>query len=266
MNIDDLLNDPIIQALLGPVSIGAVMIVVLIFITKSIRKSRRARNEREKEIATVKLDNLALREELRQRIIDHINYVSRVILLNPVVPGNTLEDNSLEGRNRSKCLAMIVEGLPPDIKGRGIRMAEFLHELCDHLIHAYGKEDVTIKIDAHPIILEVESAASVALMFNELISNALQYAPVPGEKSKVNIFFKERDNKLVINVSDNGIGMKSPYQSKFCFGLQLTNTLVRKHKGEMIFSSRPGTRVEILLSDYTKAIRDVYITPTTKIY
>jgi two-component sensor histidine kinase len=106
----------------------------------------------------------------------------------------------------------------------------------------------------------------VGLMLNELVSNALQYAPEPGQKSKVNIFLKERDNKLVIIVGDNGIGMKSPYIPKFSFGLQLTNTLVKRHKGEMIFSSRPGTRVEILLSEYNKAIREVYVTPTTRVY
>lgn len=267
MNIDELLNDPLIQSLLWPVATGLLVMVGLFFMLRSLQKSRKIRKAQEKEIAILYNDNAAIREELRQRIMDYVYLLSRIIQLNPVIPGNTPEDNTLEGRNRARCLNMIIEGLPRDTKGQGIRMAEFLHELCDYLVKAYGREDITtIKIDAHPIILDVESAASVGLMLNELVSNALQYAPEPGQKSKVNIFLKERDNKLVIIVGDNGIGMKSPYIPKFSFGLQLTNTLVKRHKGEMIFSSRPGTRVEILLSEYNKAIREVYVTPTTRVY
>ena len=116
------------------------------------------------------------------------------------------------------------------------------------------------------MILDVESAVSVGLMLNELVSNAIQYGQEPGVRGKINVFFKERDDKLVINVADNGIGMKVPYVPKYGFGLQLASTLVKLHKGDLIISSRPGTRVEILLSDYKKAVREVYVTPTRRIY
>jgi two-component system, sensor histidine kinase PdtaS len=164
-------------------------------------------------------------------------------------------------------LSLIIEALPHDPKGQGVRMAEFVHQLSDHLVTSYGKENIVhLLIDAEPIILDVDSAVDVALILNELISNALQYAPVPGEKSKVNIIFKERTNKLFISVSDNGTGMKSPYLPKFSFGLQLVNTQVQKRKGEMIITSRPGTRVEITLSEFQKAEREVFITPTKRVY
>jgi len=265
--MEDFFNDSRIQSglWLAIITIGGIGIPF--FVIRFLKKSKIESRKQGQEITFLKQDNISLREELRQRITDHINFISRIILLHPVIPGNTPEDNSLEGRNRAKCLALLVEGLPRDTKGQGIRMAEFLHHLSDHLLKAYGKEEeVTVKIEAHPIILDVESAVSVGLMLNELISNAFQYAPVPGEKCKVNIFFKERDHKLVISVGDNGIGMKVPYLPKYSFGLQLTSTLVKMHKGDMIISSRPGTRVEILLPEYKKAIREVYITPTTKIH
>ncbi len=239
----------------------------MIFLYKKIIQAKEKRKQQKQDALKLKNDNLGLAQELRKRIIDNLNMLSRVINLNPVVAGNTPEDTSLESRNRSKCLSMIVEGLPRDLKGQGVRMAEFIHQLSDYLVHAYGKDGaVNVLIDSQAVILDADSAASVGLMLNELISNALKYAPVPGERSKINIIFKERDKKLFLSVGDNGIGMKSPYVPKFMFGIQLVNTLVQKHKGEMIITSRPGTRVEISLNEYQKAERDVFITPTTKVY
>lgn len=267
MEIDKFFEEEQIQLIIGLGIPGVIVLLITFLIIRSVRKSNRLSREVEKESKSLKNDNGLLQEELRTRIIDHVKLISRVIQLNPVVPGNTPEDNTLEGRCRAKCLDLLIEGLPKDTKSQGIRMAEFLHHLCDYLLKAYGKEEaVNIKIDAQPIILDVESAVSVGLMLNELVSNAIQYGQDPGVKCRITIFFKEREGKLVINVADNGIGMKVPYVPKYSFGLQLTSTLVKLHKGDLIISSRPGTRVEILLSEYKTAVREVYITPTRRIY
>jgi two-component system, sensor histidine kinase PdtaS len=246
---------------------GIGVVILLIVLYSSIRKKRALKSRQQIHSAKSAEDIQSLSLEIRKRVIDNINMLAKVISLNPVIPGNTPESGTLESRCRTKCLSMIVEALPRDLRGQGIRMAEFVHQLSDHLVQAYGREGiVNVLIDAEAIILDVDTAAHVGLVMNELISNALQYGPVPGEKSKVNIILKERANKLFISVGDNGIGMKSPYMPKFSFGLQLTNMLVHKHKGEMIITSRPGTRVEITLSEYQKAEREVFITPTTKVY
>lgn len=243
--------------------VGAVILILLILLFKKIiGKKNSSGTPNSNETISPSQAN-----ELRQRMIAYINSLARIIALNPVIPGNTPDSTTLESRNRMKCLSLIIEALPPDPKSRGVRMAEYVHQLSDHLVNSYGKENVVhLLIDADPIILDVDSAVDAALILNELISNALQYAPVPSEKSKVNIIFRERTNKLFISVSDNGIGMKSPYIPKFSFGLQLVNSLVQKRKGEMIITSRPGTRVEITLSEFQKAEREVFVTPTRKVY
>ena len=264
MDFKNWLDNPETRSLLLT---GLALIILTTIFFKKIKKARKKKEEHEKETAKVKEDNQILSREIRSRIINDVNNLSRIIGLNPVIPGNTPESATLESRNRAKCLAMIIEALPHDTKSQGIRMAELTHQLSDNLIQAYGKEGVVnVLIDVQAVILDVDSAVSVTLVLNELISNALQYAPVPGEKSKVNIIFKERGHKLFISVGDNGIGMKSPYIPKFSFGLQLVNILVQKHKGEMIITSRPGTRVEITLSEYQKSEREVYVTPTTRVY
>src|SRR5689334_22596470 len=98
MNLNELLNDPIVQSWLLPAATGLIILVISIFVFKSMRRSRRARIAQLNESTEVSKENAHLHEELRRRIIDHINLLSRVIQLNPVIPGNTPEDNTLEGR------------------------------------------------------------------------------------------------------------------------------------------------------------------------
>jgi two-component system, sensor histidine kinase PdtaS len=259
-------TDPNTQVILQGL-IGLVVLIFLVFIFLKFNASKKNRKEDAKALVTLQEQNHLLSNQIRQRILNNLNTLSDIIGLQPVSPGTPHDHLSLEGRNRTKCLAMIGEGLHLDTKSQGIRMAEFVHQLSGHLVQAYSREGVVhILVDTQPIILDVESATHVGLILNELISNALQYGPVPGEKSKVNILLKERDNKLVIRVSDNGTGMKSPYEPKFSFGLQLVNKLVHKHRGEMIITSRPGTHVEIALKEFEKATREVFVTPTTRVH
>jgi two-component sensor histidine kinase len=237
-------------------------------IVKQIKRRNRKNSAIVNESIVVKETNQKQTEEIRQRIISNLKTQALLLKLYPVIPGNTPEDTTLEGRTRAQCLDLIMDDFPRDLRSQGIRMAEFVHRLSDNLFHAYGKDANTtsILIDAQAVILDVECAAHVGLMYNELIANALQYGIDPGAKMKVNIILKERDNKLFISVGDNGIGMKVPYEPKFSFGLQLVNSLVRKYKGKLIINSRPGTRVEIHLTDYQKAEREVFVTPTQRLH
>jgi two-component sensor histidine kinase len=268
MNPKELLHDPIIQAWLldGLLALGSLILVFFAF--RQFKKANQKRRELHHESIALKKELQTLRMEFRERLISSLKNQARLIAMNPVVPGNSPEDISLEGRTRTKCIDLVLEDLPRDIKGTGIRMAKFLHHLADNLFQAYSKDSNTtnILIEAQAVILDIECAAHVGLMYNELIANALQYGIDPGAKAKITVILKERDNKLFISVGDNGIGMKVPYEPKFSFGLQLVNSLVQKYKGKMIINSRPGTRVEIYLQDYQKAEREVFVTPTQRIH
>jgi two-component sensor histidine kinase len=268
MDVQKLLNDPEVLAWLMDGLLALAGLILFLFIAKRVRKFNKKNATIEKESTDVKVDNQSLAEAVRQRAINNLHTQARLLKLHPVVPGNTLDDISLEGRTRVMCIDLILADLPRDIRSQGIRMAEFLHHLADNLFHSYGKDSNTtnILIEAQAVILDIECAAHVGLMYNELIANALQYGIDPGTKAKVTVILKERDNKLFISVGDNGIGMKVPYEPKFSFGLQLVNSLVQKYKGKMIINSRPGTRVEIYLNEYQKAEREVFVTPTQRLH
>lgn len=266
--MDDMLNNLLVQQWLLPGLATLIGLVILVLIIKRVRKTSQRNSAIQYESATVKETNQELHEEVRRRLISNLKTQAQLLRLHPVISGNSPEDVTLEGRTRTKCIDLILEDLPRDIKGTGIRMAEFLHRLCDNLFHAYAKDPnyTSILIEAQAVVLDVECAAHVGLMYNELIANALQYGIDPGIKQKIAVILKERDNKLFISVGDNGIGMKVPYEPKFSFGLQLVNSFVHQYKGSMILNSRPGTRVEIYLSDYQKTEREVFVTPTQRIH
>lgn len=266
--MEDWLNNLLMKAWLmnGLLALAGLTILVIVF--RTVRKANRQRAALSSEAISLRKEIQTLRLELRERLIASLKHQIRFIALNPITPGKMPDEFTLASRTRTKCIDLIIEDLPRDIKSQGIRMAEFLHRLSGNLFEAYGKDPnhTSILIDAQPVILDVDCAAHVGLMFHELIANALQYGIDPGTKQKITVILKERDNKLFISVADNGIGMKVPYEPKFSYGLQLVNSLVLQYKGTIIINSRPGTRVEINLTEYHKAEREVFVTPTQRIY
>src|SRR5688572_26211257 len=120
MNIPEWLDKPENSLLLMQGAAGLMAIVLVIMLFKRARRVRKQREEAAQETAQVKANNQALAQEIRDRLVENIRMFSRVIKLNPIIPGNTPDDSTLEGRNRAKCLALIIEGLPLDLKGKGI--------------------------------------------------------------------------------------------------------------------------------------------------
>lgn len=242
--------------------------VITVWALLKVNKQNRIRLALQAELNEAQRDNEQLGGDLRQRIASVLRSEAKLFELLPLEEGRFPDEASLEGRNRIKCVELILHGLPRDNRSQAIRMAEFTHQLCEMLFAAYGKDTTTtlLKIEAQPIILDVECALAVGMMLNELISNAFKYAPEPGEKCKVHVLVAERNAKLSVSVLDNGIGMKSPYEPKFKFGLQLVRLLASQYKGEVLISSRPGTRVEVVMSEHQKAVREVFITPTQRIH
>jgi two-component sensor histidine kinase len=250
----------------GLVAFAGVISLIAAFILT--RRSTKKIAGAAQAIDTLTKSNQHLHQALRQCTAASLHHQAILLTMHPVIPGNTKDTLTLEGRMRCQTIELILADLPRDVKSQGIRIAEFTHRLCDTLFQAYGKNsnNTYILIDVQPIILEAACATHVGLILQELIANALQYGIDPGAKQKISVLVKERDNKLILSVTDNGIGLKAPYEPQFSFGLQLVDRLAKEYHGQVIINSRPGTRVDVYLSQYQKAQREVFITPTQRIH
>lgn len=106
------------------------------------------------------------------------------------------------------------------------------------------------------LVLDVDTAISIGLITNELITNALKYAFIDKEHGAINISLTEERNdknnpntegSLLLKISDNGIG--KPVDGKAHgtgFGTQLINLLTTQLDGKLIYEVNHGTIVSLV--------------------
>ncbi len=106
----------------------------------------------------------------------------------------------------------------------------FLESLCSNANQAFGRR-TDIAIEAASGILSNDAAMPLALIVNELISNAVQHGR--GNRARVNIkigLVKE-GNEWVLNVTDDGPGFELKETGRRASGLGLVSGLARQLRG-----------------------------------
>jgi two-component sensor histidine kinase len=150
---------------------------------------------------------------------------------------NTLRENE----SRLASMNLIHNKLYLDHTITQIEMEEYLTKLLQHIKSSFGGDNITLKVDAEPIMLEADKAVAIGLIVNELTTNAFKYA---FNDSAGEIYLglkKEEKSKLLLVLSDNGKGLsKTDMKKGLSFGLKLVNLMVRQLGAVMNIDNNNG--------------------------
>jgi two-component sensor histidine kinase len=140
-------------------------------------------------------------------------------------------------------LAMRSEGLTT------VRLRDHLCDLCAQLERGLARGDIRVECNVSDVTASADTAVQLAIIVNELVTNALKHAFVDGRTGLVKVSSHKVDGGLEIEVSDNGCGMntKSP-SAGTGLGRKLVETFARhldaKHD---VSSSSSGTTHRIMV-------------------
>ena len=131
-----------------------------------------------------------------------------------------------------------------------IEMKDYLINLSSHISESFGAHD-TIDFEYHldHLDLDVDSAIPIGLIVNELLTNSFKHAFPDGMNGKIEITFeKMKNDKILLEVADNGIGLKELDENdeqSTGFGTQLIELLIDQLDGSVMISNGVGTKVRI---------------------
>lgn len=97
-----------------------------------------------------------------------------------------------------------------------------------------------VSVDA--IDLPIEAAVPIALMLNELLTNAIKYGRLPTRRQKVRLEFLQKSQRVEITVADNGPGFDLADYRKRASGLGLVKGLLRQLGGALTVEQDDGSR------------------------
>ncbi|WP_242926659.1 two-component regulator propeller domain-containing protein [Pontibacter vulgaris] len=144
-------------------------------------------------------------------------------------------------RSRVRSMAILHEHLYQHEDLSHIDLDDYFRGICESLYASYGitTKQVTMQLNIPPIKMDIDSAITLGLIVNELVSNALKYA-FQGRDGLLTLELQQQDNQqYTLTVSDNGIGIPpdaEQHQEK-SFGLRLVSSLAKKLNGSFSFHS-----------------------------
>lgn len=124
---------------------------------------------------------------------------------------------------------------------------EFLDAVCDAVRYSLSSA-ITIVRDADDVELSNDAAMPLALIINELLTNAAKHGGARSGNTTVRIGLKREGESFVLYVEDNGPGFDWSEVRPRSSGLYLVEGLVRQLRGRFDVASGASTRCIVQFS------------------
>ncbi|WP_372680494.1 sensor histidine kinase [Desulfosarcina sp.] len=196
----------------------------------------------------------SLLKEIHHRVKNNLQIVSSLLYLQEDYMRDAKGVEILrESQNRVKSMALIHEQLYSTADLAKIDFGRYVQGLTANLFGAYGIDPARIRLNVHAddVALGVDMAVPCGLIINELVSNALKHAFLPGASGTIDIVIRTpHAGRIEIVVADDGIGLvELPADAeKKSLGLRLIDTLTNQLGGSLALTTENGTRFTITLS------------------
>jgi len=118
---------------------------------------------------------------------------------------------------------------------------EFLDAVC-HTAQQTLPPNVAIASEAAPAEIGNDTAVPLALILNELITNAAKHGGRAGERNTIRVALAREADALVLSVEDDGPGFDLPAVRGRASGLRLVEGLSRQIRGRFEVARTPATR------------------------
>jgi two-component system, sensor histidine kinase PdtaS len=199
-------------------------------------------------------ENELLLKEIHHRVKNNLEVVSSLLQLQTAQTDDpSIQSAMLASQNRVQSMGIIHQKLYQGEHLAAIEMQDYFVNLSESILDSFSSEGrIKIECNMPKLILDVDTAISIGLITNELITNSLKYAFRDKEQGAINISLTEEktdpnnEGSLLLKISDNGIG--KPVDSKAHgtgFGTQLINLLTTQLDGKLIYEINHGTIVSL---------------------
>jgi PAS domain S-box-containing protein len=210
-----------------------------------LTERRRAEEQLHEAVA---MKDMLLRET-HHRVKNSLQIVSAMLSLQERVASSAeLKAGLTDAAMRIRTVASLHEQLHRAQSTTAVELSTYLQSLCKDLETTIGGAELVVEFSGETLWIANERAISIALIVNELATNALKHA-YPGGSGVVRVSFSRIEGeRLQIVVEDEGVGLKSDFETKRrdSLGLIMAQSMARQLGGEIVnCGAERGTRFEI---------------------
>jgi PAS domain S-box-containing protein len=239
---------------LKPVFDEAGEVVLLIPEGRDITQRKRAEEERSQLLAREREKSEQLKLSVREahhRIKNNLQAISDLLYLELTQgEGGSPEEALRESIDRVQAIATVHDLLSQDEDVRVVDARAVMDRLAPMILRSSGvsSDRVTARMDVQSAPLSSKRATVLALIVNELVSNALKHACKGGSGSEIDLTLRQDSEELVLQVKDNGPGLPAGFSidTHSHVGLDVVQILAERDlNGCFTLTSRRGVLAEV---------------------
>jgi two-component system, sensor histidine kinase PdtaS len=225
-------------------SLVVIMAFLSYFLYKLFRKNKEIANK-----------NTILLQEQNHRVKNNLQVISSLLSLQ----SNLLEEGKAkeavdESQLRIEAMTILHRQLynKQDALEK-IDMEAYIPELTEVIIQSYG-QNVETNYNIQQKSLNADKAVLIALVINELVTNACKYAFSKNEKSELFVSLLEKGKDVELIVKDNGskkieVFSENISSQKNSFGLKLINMMAYELNGIFSYKYEEGSSFSLVFSE-----------------
>lgn len=190
----------------------------------------------------------ALLHEVDHRVKNNLQLISSLLLLQNRRVTDPALKASLKGMlGRVNAIATVHRRLFQSDDVERFDVSAFIRDMVADLMGSAGREDVRIELDLERVDIPAAKAAPLALVVNELLTNALRHGFPEGRGGRIFVGVRRENGDFRIEIADDGVGLDKDTQTSG-FGLTIVQLLCQQLKAKhQTLDAEPGVRVVILL-------------------
>lgn len=185
----------------------------------------------------------AMFSELQHRVANNMQLVASVLQLERTTDRSKAE-SLLAAQRRLELLGTIHRRLY-DQAASDQPVTMHLTALCDELIRAEGRNDVTIDVQPSSLMLGPERLIILSLLTAEIVTNALKHA-FNDRGGRIGVRIDSIADPCELTISDNGSGMRPGEEALgSSLGRSIINSLAAHLRGNVAYIQNGGTTVKV---------------------
>lgn len=227
-------------------SVGATKYLLAYFVdVTAIKQNQQIMQEslREKE---------SLIKEIHHRVKNNLQVISSLLSLQMSFMKNTeIIEKFKITQARVHSIALLHDQLYKSNSLNQVIMSNYIQLLTNNLIQSSNIPIHLVKTNffLENFVLDIEQASPIAIILNELISNALKHTYTDDKKNiEITISYENLQNQHLLKVKDNGQGLPSDFDIRKVktLGLSLVNILTKQINGKLSCFNQNGANFELI--------------------